>query len=82
MAVKSLRARLYALVVCQVNAFLGASDCQIACELRLARTRHESHDSHISSGALEYFFSDGFPYFVAPAFSTPAFSATPTNRRK
>jgi len=27
----------------------------------------------ISSGNLEYFFSDGFPYFVAPVFSTPAF---------
>ena len=46
---------------------------RLACELRLARTTQESHDSHISSAALEY-FSYGFPYFVAPAFSTPAFS--------
>ena len=71
------KAYLHAFVVCQVNAFLGASDGQtagnsdtlsmvssnvttligrLACELRLARTTQESHDSHISSGALEYFF--------------------------
>jgi len=26
-------------------------------------------------------FPDGFPYVIAPAFSTPAFSAPPPNRR-
>ena len=56
------------------NAFLGASDgqtagncwnmthyrCLLACELRLATSRHESHDSHILSGTLEYFLLMAF----------------------
>ena len=39
-------------VCCSVATLTG----RLACELRLARTTQESHDSHISSGALEYFF--------------------------
>jgi len=31
---------------------------------------------------LRLFYSDGFPYFIAPAFSTPAFSAPPPNPQK
>jgi len=48
---------------------------RLACELRLARTRHESHARQpFFVWYFIVFFSDGFPYFVAPAFSTPAFS--------
>jgi len=39
----------------------------------LQASRQESHDSHISSGTLEYFLVFlPYAYFVAPAFSTPA----------
>jgi len=66
---------------------------RLACELRLATSRHESRDSHISSGTLEYFLLMAFHtlsllhflllhfpplrYRPTPGFSTPAFSLPP-----
>ena len=69
------KAYLRAFVVCQVNALVATLTGRLACELRLARTTQESHDSHNFVWCFRVFF-DGFPYFVAPAFSTPA-SSTP-----
>jgi len=50
---------------------------RLACELRLARTTQESHDSHISSGALEYFFlmalhTLSLLHFPLPHFQRPS----------
>ena len=75
-------------VCCSVATLTG----RLACELRLATSRHESHDSHISSGTSEYFLLMAFhtlsllhfrllhfpPLRYAPAFSTPALSASPS----
>ena len=72
-------------VCCSVATLTG----RLACELRLATSTHECHDSHISSGTLEYFLLMAFhtlsllhfpPLQSAPAFSTPAFSAPPKHK--
>ena len=87
MAVKYLQC--ISLCVCQVNAFLGASDGPTAGN---SADIWHTVDGYIlywcpknanklgcgPLGSVWYFgvfSSDGFPYFVAPAFSTPAFSA-------
>jgi len=41
---------------CSVATLTG----RFACELRLATSTHESHDSHISSGTSEYFIPMAF----------------------
>ena len=46
---------------------------RLACELRLARTTQESHDNHLSSGALEYFFLMAFHTLSLLHFPLPHF---------
>jgi len=41
---------------------------RFACELRLPTSTHESHDSHISSGTLEYFLLMAFHTLLLPHF--------------
>jgi len=56
-------------VCCSVATLTG----RLACELRLATSRHESHDSHISSGTLEYFLLVAFHTLSLLHFPLPHF---------